>query len=451
LLGVTSIKDLPGGVVLAENQLNRRRFVKVNACGLAGAALTGLLQGQESNRKKETGIVRIGIVGTGGRGRSHISALLSMTGTEIPAICDIDPEALAASRKIFEDNGRPAPACYSGETDYEKLMDRDDLDAVIIATPWDLHTAMSVYSMKAGKITGCEVPIAYTLEECWELIDTWEQTGTDCMMLENWSFRPDNLAVLSMIREGLFGKVTHVHCDHSHDCIDHWFFNRENGDDRWGARYLLEHNRDQYPTHQQGPVLSWMDINCGDYYDTLTSTSTDSFSINAYFNRRFPGHPNGDRNYLQGDIVTTVVRTKKGKSLVINYDMQSPRPYDNRWMVQGTLGIYNEQRDAVYFTGKSPEYHQWEPFPPYLEKYQHPYSKTAAGGHGGADGIMMNRFVDAVRFRKPLPLNLYDGVLMAAVGPLSEQSILQGSSTLQVPDFTRGRWKTLKPYFGLEI
>ena len=208
----------------------------MNACGLAGAALTGVLQGQKSNRKTETGIVRIGIVGTGGRGRSHISALLSMPGIEIPAICDIDPEALDASRKIFEDNERPYPACYPGETDYEKLMDRGDLDAVIIATPWDLHTAMSVYSMKAGKITGCEVPIAYTLEECWELIDTWEQTGTDCMMLENWSFRPDNLAVLRMIREGLFGKVTHVHCAHSHDCIDHWFFNRENGDDRWGAR-----------------------------------------------------------------------------------------------------------------------------------------------------------------------------------------------------------------------
>ena len=374
-----------------------------------------------------------------------------MPGIEIPAICDIDAQALFLSRKIFEEREKPAPQEYSGETDYEKLMDRDDLDAVIIATPWDLHTPMAVYSMKAGKITGCEVPIAYTLEECWELINTWEKTGTDCMMLENWSFRPDNLAVLNMIRAGLFGKITHVHCAHSHDCIDHWFFDPETGDDRWGARYLLEHNRDQYPTHQQGPVLSWMDINCGDYYDTLTSTATDSFSINAYFKRRFPGHPNGDRNYKQGDIVTTVVRTKKGKSLVINYDMQSPRPYDNRWMAQGTLGIYNEQRDAVYITGKSPEYHEWEPFPPYLEKYQHSFAKTASGGHGGADGIMMHRFIEAVRFRKPLPLNLYDGVLMAAIGPLSGQSISQGSQVIQVPDFTRGKWKTRQPYFGVEV
>ncbi|MFH1964176.1 MAG: Gfo/Idh/MocA family oxidoreductase [Acidobacteriota bacterium] len=444
------IQFMAGGFTLAENQINRRDFVKVNGCGLAAAVLTGVLPGQGNAGKEALGVVRIGVVGTGGRGKSLMSSLLSLPQVEIPAICDINPEALAAAGKIPEDKGHPAPEVYSGETDYEKLMARDDLDAVIIATPWDLHTPMAVCSMKAGKITGCEVPIAYTLEECWELIDTWESTGTDCMMLENWSFRPDNLAVLNMIRVGLLGRITHVHCAHSHDCIDHWFFDRETGEDRWGARYLLEHNRDQYPTHQQGPVLSWMDINCGDYYDTLTSASTDSLSINAYFKRMFPGHPNGNRTYMQGDIVTTVVKTKKGKSLVINYDMQSPRPYDNRWMVQGTIGIYNEQRDSVYLTGKSPEYHEWEPFPPYQEEYQHPFAKAASGGHGGADGIMLNRFVDAVRFRKPLPLNLYDGVLMAAIGPLSEQSISQGSRVVQVPDFTRGKWETRNPYFGKE-
>jgi predicted dehydrogenase len=442
---------LASGVAMIENNINRRDFVKAGGCSLAGAVFSGMSYGHGKSGKEVPRLVRIGVVGTGGRGRSLITSLLSLPQVEIPAICDINLKALDAARKILEDKGHLAPDCYSGETDYEKLMDRDDLDAVIIATPWDLHTPMAVRCMKAGKITGCEVPIAYTLEECWELIDTWEGTGTECMMLENWSFRPDNLAVLNMIRAGILGTVTHVHCAHSHDCIDHWFFDGETGEDRWGARYLMEHNRDQYPTHQQGPVLSWMDINCGDYYDTLTSVSTESLSINAYFKRVFPGHPNGDRDYKQGDIVTTVVKTKKGKSLVINYDMQSPRPYDNRWMVQGTLGIYNEQRNSVYLTGKSPKYHEWEPFPPYMDEYLHPFAKTASGGHGGADGIMLNQFVDAVRFRKPLPLNLYDSVLMAAIGPLSELSISQGSRVIRVPDFTRGKWKTRKPYFGRQL
>lgn len=430
-----------------KKKINRREFLKTNSSILTGAALAGMIP--KKINAEQIKPVRIGVVGTGNRGRSLTSNLLKIDKVEIPAVCDIDPEALAKVKKIIVEAEQPNPEEYTGETDYKKLMERDDLDAVIIATPWDLHTPMAVYSMKSGKITGCEVPIAYTLEECWQLIETWEETGTDCMMMENWSFRPDNLAVLNMIRQGLLGNITHIHCAHSHDCIDHWFFDKDTGNDRWSAKYLVEHNRDQYPTHQQGPVLSWANINCGDYYNTLTSTATDSFVINEYFKRRFPGHANGERKYAQGDIVTTVVRTKLGKSIVINYDMQSPRPYDNRWMVQGTRGIYNEQRNSVYLLEKSPEYHQWETFDPYFKKYQHRFAESSFGGHGGADGIMLNQFVEAVRNKTPLPLSLYDGVLMAAIGPLSEMSIAENSKAIQVPDFTRGKWKTRKPDFAI--
>ncbi len=394
--------------------------------------------------------VRIGIVGTGNRGRSLMRTLLAMGNVEIPAICDIAPPALRAARNLVTKDGQPQPEGYSGATDYEKLMDREDLDAVLIATPWDLHTPMSVYAMKAGKTTGCEVPIAYTLEECWELIDTHEETGTPCMMLENWSFRPDNLAVLNMIRQGDLGTITHAHCAYSHNCINHWYFDHRTGNDRWGAKFLLEHNRAQYPTHQQGPVLSWMDIGCGDYYDTITSTATGCFSINEYFKRHFPGHPNGDRKYAQGDIVTTVVRTKMGKSIVINYDMQSPRPYDNRWEVQGTRGIYNEQRKAIFMEGENRRHHKWEAFAPHQKKNQHPWAKSASGGHGGADGLMLTQFVKAIREKKPLPLSLYDGVLMSSIGPLSEASIAGGSKVVKVPDFTQGKWKNNKPYYALK-
>jgi len=428
--------------------MNRRDFIKKNTAAVTGLAMAGVLPSKIL--AEEIKPVRIGFVGTGNRGRGLMHNLLNLENVQFPAVCDIDADALQQTQNLLKEKGQPKAVEYSGPEDYKKLIDRSDLDAVLIATPWDLHTPMSVYSMKAGKTVGCEVPIAYTLDECWQLIETWEATGVRCMQLENWSFRPDNLAVLKMIREGLYGKITHIHCAHSHDCIDHWFFDHDTGDDRWGAKYLIEHNRDQYPTHQQGPVLSWADINCGDYYDTLTSTATGSFSINAYFNRRFPDHPNGKRTYAQGDIVTSVVRTKMGKTIVINYDMQSPRPYDNRWAVQGTKGIYNEQRDSVYLTGTSPQYHSWEPFPSYHEKYQHSWAKSSFGGHGGADGIMLAQFVKAVRENKPLPLDLYDGVLMASIGPLSEMSISQKSKVVEVPDFTRGKWKERKPYFAIE-
>ncbi len=173
------------------------------------------------------------------------------------------------------------------------------------------------------------MPAAITTEQCWNLINAYEETGSPCMMLENWSFRRDNLAVLKMIRQGLFGEIVHCHCAHSHDCIDHWFFNT-NGEMRWGGEYLLKRNCDQYPTHSLGPVISWMDIGCGDYFEYITSTATRSIGINAYFKRKFtPEHPNAKRKYKQGDIVTSTIKTVKGNTVIINYDMQLPRPYDN--------------------------------------------------------------------------------------------------------------------------
>lgn len=428
------------------NKLPRREFIKKNATLMAGLPIVGSLPANlliPSSKK-----VRMGLIGAGGRGRGLIGTFLGTGGAEFVAICDIDQQALDLGQKVLSDNKQSKAKEFLGPESYKKLIDSGLVEAIIIATPWDLHTPMSVYGMKAGVTVGCEVPIAYTLEECWELIETWEKTGTPCMQLENWSFRPDNLAVLRMIRAGLLGTMTHAHCAYSHDCIDHWYFEKGTGNTRWGAQFLIDHNRNQYPTHQQGPVLSWMDINNGDYYDTITSTASDPRSIYEYFERNFPNHPNGKKKYKQGDQVTTVVRTKKGKTIVINIDMQSPRPYDNRWTVQGTKGIYNEQRDAVYLTGVSPEYHTWEPFPPYHEKFEHQWAKTTFGGHGGADGLMATQFIRSVLDRKPLPLHLYDGVLMASIGPLSELSIAGNSVQIQVPDFTRGSWETRRDFFA---
>ena len=336
-------------------------------------------------------------------------------------------------------------------------MERDDLDAVIIATYWQWHTPMAVYAMKHGKYAGVEVPAAITIDECWDLVKTHEKTGVPCMMLENWSFRSDNLAVLNMVRQGMFGEIVHCHCAHSHDCIDHWFFDPE-GNIRWGGDFLIKRNCDQYPTHSLGPVLSWLDINCGDYFEYITSTASDSKGINTYFTRKFgPNHPNAKQKYKQGDIVTTVVRTHKGKSIVINYDMQLPRPYDNRWMLQGTEGIYNEQRNALYCVDTSPEYHQWEPFPPYMENYNHywytdkEWQAAIEQGHGGTDFLELSVFIDAVRNRTQTPIDVYDSVVMSCIVGLSEKSIAGGSKPVKCPDFTNGRWKTKKPTFGVKV
>ncbi|MCX6361520.1 MAG: Gfo/Idh/MocA family oxidoreductase [Armatimonadetes bacterium] len=232
----------------------------LGAGALALGAATGALGAPE------TATVRVGVVGVGGRGSGLLGMMLQMPDVAVPALCDIDRPRLDAAQAMVAASGRPRPIGYSsGDEAYRQMMERDDLDAVVIATPWNWHTPMAVRAMERGIYAAVEVPCALSVAECWELVDTSEKTGVPCMMLENWSFRRDNLAVLQMIRKGLLGEMVHCHCAHSHDCIDHWFFDPQ-GVDRWPARFLVEHNRDQYPTHSLGPVLSWMDINCGDVF-----------------------------------------------------------------------------------------------------------------------------------------------------------------------------------------
>jgi predicted dehydrogenase len=437
-----------------EQSVGRRTFLKLSTAATAGLGLASQATAGAAGSDKP---VRVGIIGTGGRGCGLMGVLLGFKGVEVPAVCDVSPGRTSVAQGMVEKAGRPKPEAYVGDEAYKDLLARADVDAVIIATPWELHAPMAVDAMRAGKYAGVEVPCALSLEECWALVDTHEQTGVPCMMLENWSFRRDNLAVLNMIRRGLLGEMVHCHCAHSHDCIDHWFWDRQ-GNPRWPAKYLINHNRDQYPTHSLGPVLSWMDINCGDAFATLTATATASKGINAHFARKFgPDDPRAKATYAQGDIVTSVVRTHGGKTIVINYDMQLPRPYDNRWMIQGTLGVYDENQESVYLLGRSPQYHKWEPFAPYQDQFDHTWwrefskSRQSDAGHGGTDFLELQEFVKAVRNRTQTPIDVYDSVVMSVITPLSEMSIAKGSAPVGCPDFTRGKWKSRKPVFAVEV
>lgn len=406
-------------------------------------------------------VVRLAVIGTGNRGAGLLRTALRAPAVEVAAVCDLNEEAAGRAADMAATASGKKPRVFAGsESAWRGVLELEPLDAVLIATPWQWHAPMAAEAMRAGKYTGVEVPIALTYEECWLLLETWEKTGAPCMMMENWSFRRDNLAVLNMIRRGLFGRMVHCHCAHSHDCVDHWFFDRE-GRMRWGGEFLAKRNADQYPTHSLGPVLSWLDINCGDAFDTLSSQATASLGINEYFRRRFgPDHPFARREWKQGDVVTSVVRTKMGKTVVINYDMQLPRPYDNRWMVQGTRGLYDEARSSVYIVDRSPKYHEWEPFAPYQEEFEHSWWKAMrqpqpgadplAAGHGGTDDLEIRLFLDAARWKKPTPLDLPDSLTMSAVIPASEESIAKGGAPVPFPDFTRGRWRGRKPYFGVD-
>ena len=436
---------------MAKDPFTRRNFIKTTATTTLGVTLASstLAFNQDENKNP----VRVAVIGTGNRGTALLRNLLVMDGVEIPVLCDLHMDRLANARKLCIEAGQKEPLQYAGdENAYKKLLERENLDAVIIATFWDSHAAIALEAMHHGIYPGVEVPIALTLDDCWDLVNTSEETGIPCMMLENWSFRRDNLAILNMVRQGVFGEIVHCHCAHSHDCIDHWFFDKNDGHQRWPAKYLLNYNRDQYPTHSLGPVLSWMDINCGDAISEIYSVATAPKGINAYFKRRFgEDHPNAKLKYKQGDIVTSTLKTRKGKTIIVNYDMQLPRPYDNRWLIQGTLGVYNEQRYALYIEETSPEYHQWEPFKPYEEKYLHEWWKDGVKmkeGHGGVDYLELSLFIDAVRNKTQTPIDVYDSVTMSAVVALSGISI-ENNSPIEFPDFTKGKWGKRKPGFAV--
>jgi predicted dehydrogenase len=430
--------------------ITRRGFLEKGAIASLGLSLlpVDLLANNQSTKT-----VRIGVVGTGGRGTGHIDTLLGMEGTEIVAVCDLTQSRADNAANLCVKAGKKRPAVYcKDEFTYKEMLDKEKLDCVIIATYWDSHAAIALHAMKRGIYPGIEVPAALTVDDTWQLVETSERTGIPCMMLENWSFRQDNLAALNMKRLGMFGEIVHCHCAHSHDCIDHWFFDSKTGAQKWPAGYLLKYNRDYYPTHSVGPILSWMDINCGDSFTEIYSSASASTGINAYFKRKFGNdHPNTNLKYRQADIVTSLLKTKMGKTLVINLDMQLPRPYSNRWLLQGTLGVYDEEKFSIYLEGKSPAYHIWEPWKPYEEKYNHKWwSKDySAEGHGGTDYVMLNEFLKAVRAKGPTPIDVYDSAVMTAIVELSGISIAK-NAPVPFPDFTKGKWQTNKPYFALD-
>ena len=403
--------------------------------------------------KMQAGKVKIAIAGTGNRGTGHVRTLLNLDDVEIVGVCDLDRTKAENAAALCEKAGRTKPAvfCHDGNT-YREMLDSTKPDAVIIATYWDSHTAIALYAMNRGIYPGIEVPAALTVKDTWKLVETSEKTGIPCMMLENWSFRQDNLALLNMKRMGMFGDIVHCHCAHSHDCIDHWFFDATTGNQKWPAEYLLKYNRDQYPTHSVGPILSWMDINRGDIFTEIYSTVSASKGINAYFKRKFgDDHPNAKVKWKQGDIVTSTLKTRSGKTLVINYDMQLPRPYSNRWLLQGTKGVYDEEKNAIYLVGNSPKYHEWEAWKPYEEQYNHKWWKTdySSHSHGGTDFVMLNEFIEAVRVKGPTPIDVYDSAVMTAIVELSGISI-QKNAPVPFPDFTKGKWTTNQPYFALD-
>ena len=401
------------------------------------------------------GRVRLGVIGLGGRGRGLLKNLLEMDDVEIPALCDLREDRLQMGLQLVHAAGRPAAEGYQ---DFTVLLGRGDLDGVIIPTSWTSHAEIAVAAMKAGIYPAMEVGAVSSLEECWELVRTSEATGVPCMLLENCNYGRDELMLLNMVKQGLFGEVVHCQCGYEHDLRQSLATGLEK--DHYRIHHYLHRNGDNYPTHGLGPMSKLLRINRGNQFLTLTSMSSKARGLNAWAKANLGAdHPVARARVAQGDIVTTMIKCANGETILLTLDTTLPRPYSRAGRVQGTRGLWMEDSRSIHIEGRSPQ-HAWEPAETYREEFEHPLWKEflamgVRGGHGGMDYLCLRAFIESVARKIQPPIDVYDAAAWMAVSILSEQSIALGGHPVSFPDFTRGKWIHREPgpasKYSLEI
>jgi predicted dehydrogenase len=396
--------------------------------------------------------VRIGFIGLGNRGPGAVQRISHIQGVDIKALCDLRTEKAEAAKKLLE-NSSHQPTLYSGKPEaWKELCDRKDIDLVYIATPWHLHTPMAVYAMEQGKHVATEVPAAKTLDECWQLVETSERTRKHCMMLENCCYDFFEMLTLNMARQGLFGEIIHGEGAYIHDLLD-MNFDKESYYDMWRLKENFR-NGSLYPTHGLGPICQVMNINRGDQMDYLVSVSSNDFMMKekaiqlAATDSFYKDYSN--KNY-RGNMNTTTIRTKKGKTIMVQHDVTSPRPYSRIHLVSGTKGVASKWPSPERIATGHEKWLTDEELAPLREQYEPELIKKLGemakkiGGHGGMDFLMDWRLIDCLRNGLPLDQDVYDAALWSAVAPLSEWSVANRSNSIDVPDFTVGAWQKNAP------
>jgi predicted dehydrogenase len=446
------------------NSKSRRDFIKKTVLtGVGISILPNIAFGISNNMSTKK--LRVGLIGVGLRGTNHLNNLLSRTDVLITAICDTDPNRISLALKKIEEKGQKKPKVFSAnEQDYKNLLDLKDVDSVIISTPWLWHTRMAKDSMLAGKYTGLEVSAANTLEECWDLVNTHEKTGSHLMILENVNYRRDVLAVLNMVKQNVFGELLHFRCGYQHDLRGvklndgktaygkgAEFGEKGISESAWRTQHSLLRNADVYPTHGIGPIAVMTDINHGNRLVSLTSHATKARGLHNYIVKQGgENHPNAKLKFKQGDIITSTIETANGETIIVTHDVNSPRPYSLGFQVQGTNGLWEDDGKRIHIEGIS-KAHKWDDSKEWLEKYDHPlwkkYGEHAQGaGHGGMDYFVINAFVESAKENIAPPMDAYDAAAWSAITPLSELSIENNGAPQDFPDFTRGNWVKRKPY-----
>ena len=452
---------------------NRRKFLRRLAVGGAAMATGAHAWGttdeqmEQSIQREKSGqrfnmcgyaapklnTVRVGVVGLGMRGSDAVERLSYIDGLEITALCDKYPDRVAAAQQTLVKMKRPKAKEFSGNEGWKALCESNDVDLVYTPTPWSLHTPVCLAAMRNGKHAATEVPAGKTIDELWELVETSEKTKQHCMMLENCCYDFFELLTLNMARQGMLGEIVHAEGAYIHDLSKDWLFNKKAYADMWRLKENIGQNGNLYPTHGLGPVAQCMNINRGDKFDHLVSMSTSDFTLNNLakelatkdeFFREYVDQP------YRGNMNTTLIRSNMGKTIMVQHDVSTIRPYSRIHLVSGTKGVAQKwpgpQKVAFGHSWLKPEELKEleEKYAPPIVKHIGTIAKEV-GGHGGMDFIMDWRLIDCLRNGLPLDQDVYDAAAWSSVFPLSQRSVAKKSRTIEIPDFTRGAWQHNKP------
>jgi len=403
--------------------------------------------------------VRVAIIGLGQRGPGHLNVLRHIEGVEIRALCDIRPEKAHAAKERLA-NTPHRPEVFTGEEDWKRVCERDDIDLVMITTPWYMHASMAVYAMNHGKHVATEVPAAASLEECWQLVETAERTRKHCMMMENYCYMQFQLLMLNMARQGFFGEVVHGEGAYNTSKMKN-NFNKNFYWDMWWLKQYASRRGNIYPTHGLGPVAQVMNINRGDKFEFLVSMESNDFMMQARAKELAATddffRPFAEKTY-RGNMNITLIRTTMGRTIMLQHDATSPSPHN---MIHGIYGT----KGAVLYDPPPPRFctgnHKWasedvareltEKYTPKITRHLSELAKQTRAGHGGSDLLQDWRLIDCLRHGLPLDQDVYDAAAWSAIIPLSEWSVLNRSNSIDVPDFTAGAWKTNKPNMDINL
>ncbi len=399
--------------------------------------------------------VRVAIIGLGMRGIGAVRRFSFIEGARIVALADVVPSSVERAQRMMADRGLPEADVYTGADDWKIICERNDVDLVYICTHWDLHTPIAVYAMENGKHAATEIPAALTIEEAWQLVNTAERTQRHCMMLENCNYDFFEMATLNMARQGLFGEIVHAEGAYIHD-LRSMLFAEEGERGHYWDMWRLKHNEEKdgslYPMHGLGPIAHALNIHRGDRMEYLVSVSSGQFGLTDYAKDKFGEDSEyAQRDYAKGDMNTTIIKTAKGKTIKIQHDVTSPRPYSRIHMLSGTKGFAQKwPRRGIALEPDAHNFLSDEDMQKLLEEYEHPIVTAVGeqarqvGGHGGMDFIMDYRLIYCLRHGLPLDQDVYDAAEWSSIIELSQISVANQGMPVKIPDFTRGDWNILQ-------